>query len=220
MFIIVFLLTIIILVVIHELGHFFAAIFFKIKVLEFGFGIPPRFWGKKIGETLISLNWLPFGGFVRLLGEDDVDEKVLKDKRSFASQTVGKRIIVVIAGVLMNLILAWVLFYIVLISQNFKIVYPALEPSLVIDKVQSGFPADQAGLKPGDKIALIDGKKMSDITSAVNYITTKKDTNPINLVITDIDDNNSHQVTILPKQVSLNQKRIGVSFSQIGRAHV
>src|SRR3990167_7871319 len=108
----VFIVTLLILVVIHELGHYFAAKFFNIKVLEFGFGIPPRAWGKKIGETIYSLNWLPFGGFVRLLGEDDEDPKALKDNRSFASQPVWKRIVVVAAGVLMNLLLAFVLFYI------------------------------------------------------------------------------------------------------------
>src|SRR5688572_11920996 len=83
--ILVFIVTLLILVVIHELGHYFAAKFFNIKVLEFGFGIPPRAWGKKIGETIWSLNWLPFGGFVRLLGEDETDKEVLDNKRSFAN---------------------------------------------------------------------------------------------------------------------------------------
>src|SRR3990167_9964310 len=103
----VFIVTLLILVVIHELGHFFAAKWFNIKVLEFGFGIPPRAWGKKIGETIWSLNWLPFGGFVRLLGEDEVDKSVLDNTRSFAAQPVTKRMLVVVAGVVMNLILAW-----------------------------------------------------------------------------------------------------------------
>src|SRR6185369_11114388 len=104
MFILVFIFTILVLVVIHELGHFFAAKFFNIKVLEFGFGLPPRAWGKKIGETIWSLNWLPFGGFVRLLGEDEVDKAVLENERSFANQHVLKRITVVVAGVVMNLV--------------------------------------------------------------------------------------------------------------------
>src|SRR5438270_10994691 len=105
MFIVVFILTILILVVIHELGHFLVAKRFNIKVLEFGFGIPPRIFGKEFGETLVSLNWLPFGGFVRLLGEDEADPEALKNKRSFASQEIWKRILVVVAGVVMNLLL-------------------------------------------------------------------------------------------------------------------
>src|SRR3981081_4252654 len=111
--VIIFILTLLILVVIHELGHFLVAKKFNIKVLEFGFGIPPRAWGKKVGETLISINWLPFGGFVRPLGEDeDVDLSKLSEKqrkewneRSFQTQAVSKRIIVVVAGVFMNLLL-------------------------------------------------------------------------------------------------------------------
>src|SRR5574337_725357 len=99
MAVIVFILTILVLVTIHELGHFLVAKKFNIKVLEFGFGIPPRLWGKKVGETLVSLNLLPFGGFVRLLGEDEGDKEVLNNPRSFSKQKVGKRITVVVAGV-------------------------------------------------------------------------------------------------------------------------
>ena len=69
--VIVFLLILSVLVLIHEAGHFFVAKFFGIKVEEFGFGLPPRIFGKKIGETIYSLNWLPIGGFVKLYGEDE-----------------------------------------------------------------------------------------------------------------------------------------------------
>src|SRR3989344_8170802 len=101
--ILIFIVTLLILVVIHELGHFLVAKKFNIKVEEFGFGIPPRAWGKKVGETLVSINWLPFGGFVRLLGEDLpagrlANGKFIEDPRSFAAQTVGKRMAVVVAG--------------------------------------------------------------------------------------------------------------------------
>ena len=84
--IIIFIFTLLVLVIIHELGHFAVAKRFGIKVEEFGFGIPPRIFGKKIGETLYSLNALPLGGFVRLLGEDEVEKKVFKNPRSFASK--------------------------------------------------------------------------------------------------------------------------------------
>ena len=59
------------LIVVHELGHFFVARYFGLWIQEFGFGIPPRMYGKKIGETLVTLNWLPIGGFVKLYGEDE-----------------------------------------------------------------------------------------------------------------------------------------------------
>src|SRR5438477_9043853 len=112
--IVVFLLILSILVLVHEAGHYFVAKFFGIKVLEFGFGIPPRLFGKKIGETIYSLNWLPIGGFVRLYGEDEQDKKISIDKRSFGAQPLSHKAVIIVSGVLMNLLLSWLLFYIVL----------------------------------------------------------------------------------------------------------
>src|SRR5438552_12800 len=94
------------LVIIHELGHFITARRNGIKVLEFGFGFPPRLWSKKVGETEYSINAIPFGGFVKLFGEDSSDKKVLENKRSFAGKSPWVRTKVVVAGVVMNLILA------------------------------------------------------------------------------------------------------------------
>ncbi len=98
-----------VLVLIHEWGHFYAAKKAGIKVEEFGFGLPPRIWGKKRGEVLYSINAIPFGGFVKLLGEDSSDPKVKNDKRSFISKPPRVRILVVTAGVIMNFLLAFVL---------------------------------------------------------------------------------------------------------------
>lgn len=97
------------LVLIHEWGHFYAARKAGVEVQEFGFGLPPRIWGKKYGETLYSINWIPFGGFVKLLGEDAHDPKALKNKRSFAAKRPRTRLFIIVAGVLMNFLLAWVL---------------------------------------------------------------------------------------------------------------
>ena len=68
--VIVFIIILSILVLVHELGHFIAAKKNGVLVEEFGFGLPPRMFGKKIGETIYSINWLPFGGFVKVLGEE------------------------------------------------------------------------------------------------------------------------------------------------------
>lgn len=106
---IAFILIFSILVLIHEFGHFITAKRNGIKVEEFGFGLPPRLWGKKKGETIYSINWIPFGGFVRMLGEDSTDKKSVNNKRSFAAQNAWVRIKVVCAGVFMNFILAWLL---------------------------------------------------------------------------------------------------------------
>ena len=88
------------LVLIHELGHFVTAKKFGIQVTEFGFGFPPKIYSIKKGETEYSINLIPLGGFVKMLGEEDPT-----DPRSFASQSGIKRSIVLVAGSFVNLIL-------------------------------------------------------------------------------------------------------------------
>ncbi len=109
--VIAFIIIFSVLVLVHEWGHFAAARRAGIKVEEFGIGLPPRAKALHTDKkgTVYSLNWIPFGGYVRLFGEDSSDPKVLKDKKSFASKTMGQRTLVVVAGVLMNFLLAWVL---------------------------------------------------------------------------------------------------------------
>ena len=107
--VIVFLIIFSVLILIHECGHFFAAKRAGVKVEEFGFGLPPRLFGIKRGETLYSLNWIPFGGFVRMLGEDSTTKESKGSKRSFENQSLRAQAFIVCAGVLMNLLLAFVL---------------------------------------------------------------------------------------------------------------
>src|SRR6187551_2103818 len=96
------------LVLIHEFGHFITARLASVRVLEFGVGFPPR--AKVLrskGETLYTLNWLPIGGFVKLEGEDGDQQG---DPRAFSSQNLPTRLWILVAGVLMNIILAFVIF--------------------------------------------------------------------------------------------------------------
>jgi len=212
--IIIFIITLLVLVVIHEFGHFIMAKRFGIKVEEFGFGIPPRAWGKKIGETIYSINWLPFGGFVRLLGEDETNKKVLQNPRSFAHQNIYKRILVVIAGVVMNLVLAWVIFYSVIIYQNFRIIYPTLEQAVFIGHVEKDFPAEREGIKVGDKILKVDEKEVKEFDDARNFIREKKG-EPVTLLVTDSEGRNPKQVTVVPKKINEGEYLIGVGFSPL-----
>ena len=182
--IIVFIITLLVLVVSHEFGHFIAAKKFGIGVLEFGFGLPPRVWGKKWGETLVSLNLLPLGGFVRLMGEDETDKKVLKNKSSFAVKPVWQRIIVVVAGVVMNLVLAAVIFYIVLFAQGFKEQIPLLSPYkfAAVDQINEALvfiggvtpdaPADKGGIKSGDQVLKFNETK---VVSGEQLVSLTKD---------------------------------------------
>ena len=94
--------------IIHELGHFVTARLAKVRVLEFGIGFPPRAKVMRSGgETLYTLNWLPIGGFVKLEGEDGNDAD---DPRSFAAQRYLTKMLILVAGVVMNILLAFVIF--------------------------------------------------------------------------------------------------------------
>src|SRR3990167_8679060 len=112
MTLLIFLLVLSVLVLVHELGHFLAARRAGILVEEFGFGLPPRIFGKKVGETIYSINLFPFGGFVKLHGEDDPASIVSAD-RAFLNKSKKVRAGIVVAGVIMNFILSIVTFSIV-----------------------------------------------------------------------------------------------------------
>lgn len=224
MFILVFILTILILVVIHELGHFLAAKKFNIKVLEFGFGLPPRVIGKKIGETIVSLNWLPFGGFVRLLGEDESDKEVLENHRSFAYQKVHKRILVVVAGVVMNLLLAWLIFYIVLGSQGFKAQLPLLSPHkfigveqkeegmVVVGEIAPDSPAMLSGIQKGERVLKLDGFEIKNANQLIEYTKTKVGQKMI-LTLSDFEGVNLRNVEVVPREnPPAGQGPLGVSL--------
>ncbi len=136
------------LVVIHELGHFVTARLANIRVHEFGIGFPPR--AKVLsshGETLYTLNWLPIGGFVRLEGEDGDSD----DPRSFVRARLPIKMIVLLAGVGMNLVLAFVIF-------TATAWFPGQAVELQFQSVQADSPASMAGLTAGESIVAIDGR--------------------------------------------------------------
>jgi len=136
------------LVVIHELGHFVIARLARVRVLEFGIGFPPR--AKVLrseGETLYTLNWLPIGGFVRLEGEDGDSD----DPRSFVRSPLATRLVILVAGVAMNVLLAFAIFFAIAWLAN-----PTV--GLVVRDVQAGSPAQAAGLVPGDRILSLGGE--------------------------------------------------------------
>lgn len=225
--IIIFIITLLILVVIHEFGHFIVAKKFNIKVLEFGFGIPPKAWGKQFGETLVSINWLPIGGFVRLLGEDEVDKKVLENHRSFAAAKVWKRMLVVVAGVTMNFLLAWALYYIVLGTQGFKVQLQLITPHqfvgaaqsteavIFIGNVANGSPAEQTGIKPGERIVSINGLMLQDTSDLISQAKMRAG-QEVQLQVSDPKKEHLRTVTIIPrKDPPAGEGPLGISLSQV-----
>jgi regulator of sigma E protease len=151
-----FLGILVVLVVVHELGHYFTAKAFGVKVLEFGIGYPPKAFGFKRGETEYTINILPLGGFVRLLGEEDPT-----DPRSLAAQAAWKRLVVMGAGAFMNFVLAVFLF-------SLAMMIPREVPvgNAVISQVVPESPAAQAGLQRGDIIERIGGRQIESVPDA------------------------------------------------------
>lgn len=176
--IIIFIFILGLLIFVHELGHFIMAKRSGMKVEEFGFGFPPRLFGIKKGETVYSLNWIPLGGFVKILGEESGSPEA-QDPHSFASKGFGKRFSVLISGVAMNFLLAGVLFFIgfwlvgtpIEVSSDEEL--PAgvslSERQLTIVAVQPETPAEAVGFKPGDAILSVDGQKFDEIQTLIAY---------------------------------------------------
>lgn len=153
--VLIFIAVLVVLILVHEFGHFIVAKWSGMRVDEFGIGYPPKLFGKKIGETEYTINALPFGGFVRIYGEDAEDKG--NDARAFSKRPRILQALVLLAGVSMNVLLAWVLFIIVFLSGSPQALAPdeiaqATNPQLTVLSVLPGSPAARAGLQPGDVI--------------------------------------------------------------------
>ena len=147
-----------ILILVHEAGHFFTARAFGVKVLEFGMGYPPRLFSIKRGDTVYSLNALPLGGYVKLMGEEDPTHP-----ESLAGKGALTRFTVLSAGAFMNFILPIILFtFISMVPQNHY------EGRVLIDGVAEASPADVAGLQRGDIVLKVDGHPVSN-TQEISY---------------------------------------------------
>ncbi|MBA2253721.1 MAG: site-2 protease family protein, partial [Chloroflexi bacterium] len=169
----VMLAILVVLVVIHEFGHFATARLFKVRVHEFGIGFPPR--ARVLArdqETVYTLNWLPLGGFVRLEGEEGDS----RDPRSFVRQPLVKRVVILLAGVVMNILLAFVLLWAIAAFADPTV--GVKFASIPADPSGQLSPAQQAGLVPmtrigekngfpefdeksGDTIIAVDGQRFS-----------------------------------------------------------
>jgi len=154
--IIIFILILGVLIFAHELGHFVSAKKSGVKVEEFGFGFPPRIFSFKKKETVYSLNAIPLGGFVKIFGEEQGEEKTTS-KFAFYNKPIWQRAIILVMGVIMNLVLAVVLLSIVhmlgvptFVEQGQKANYRNIQIQIV--EIAKNSPAEQTGIKIGDTI--------------------------------------------------------------------
>lgn len=157
------------LISVHEFGHFIIAKLVGIRVEEFSIGMGPKAFSTQKGETLYSIRILPIGGYVKMTGETGIEEEdvlIKNDPKRFNSKTVGQRAAVIVAGPLMNFFLAVLLFALV-----FSFVgIPTADDSTIIGEVIPNSPAEEAGLKSGDKIVAIDGQEVTQWSEMVKII--------------------------------------------------
>jgi regulator of sigma E protease len=219
--ILIFIAVLAVIILVHEFGHFFTARLFGVHVEEFGIGFPPkaRVLHKDKRGTKYTINWLPFGGFVKLKGEQGDN---LTDPDSFASKPAWQRMIILVAGVGMNIALAMLIFAI-----GYSIGLPkAVDGTLSshakvrnayiqIASVEEGSPAAQAGLASGDKLIAIDGQRLEGKTS-IQEITAAHPNQEIHLLI----DRNGEERTIgvTPQYLAPEEARatIGIYTMYVG----
>ncbi len=212
MTILILIIGISVLILVHEFGHFLAAKFFHRWVEEFGIGFPPRLFGKKIGETVYSVNLLPFGGFVKIHGErpepaaegtllPDASSDV-KPERSFAALSISRRAIIIGAGVVMNFLMGWVV-----LSAIFMAGVP---DAVVITAIMPDTPAALAGIHVNDLVA--DYRKASDFIAYVNAHKGEA------ITLSLIREGKPIAVTVTPRlMVPPGQGALGIGLTDLGQ---
>ena len=231
--IIIFVAILSLLIFVHEFGHFWTARRFSVRVDEFGFGLPPRILGlQKIGKklkvtfgnrpiedtepTIYSLNWIPIGGFVRIKGENG---GLAEQKDSFPSKKIWQRIIIISAGVIMNVILC-----IVLLSIGYAVGMPGLaegqskyakisDPALQVVEIVPDSPAQKAGIAIGDKIMEVNGERIESLESLQSSLSDKENQN-VEIAVRRNNKNISLQV--VPAEIN-DRTGIGVALVNVAK---
>jgi regulator of sigma E protease len=188
--------------VLHELGHFITARRAGIVVQEFGFGLPPRIFGVERGGVIYSINWIPFGAFVKMLGEEDPTEP-----GSFARKSKRTRAIVLAAGSGMNFLLAVVAF-----GLAFMTGWPSpVENEVQIVRVVEGAPAAQAGFHEGDRVVSMAGRPITRVDD-FRAITQENLGRPVAVVV--VRDGRELALTVTPRaNPPEGQGAIGVAIA-------
>jgi len=192
-----FLIAIGLLIVVHELGHFLAAKLSGMRVDRFSIGFPPRAFGKKIGETDYCVSWIPIGGYVKIAGmiDESFDTEFLKREPQpweFRAKPYRHRIFVITAGVLMNILLAVLIFWGINLARG-KFLQQTTEVGYVLERSI----AERAGFKPGDKILSVNGEKInywSDVYSLIYLENLGND------IVVEVERNGIPKSIYLPKK--------------------
>ena len=190
----------------HELGHFAVAKWCDVNVERFSIGFGPILWRRKWGETEYALSAFPFGGYVKMLGQDDIDpsqqtsDDIAEDPRSYTAKGVGQRMAIISAGVIMNVVTG-LLFFLLAFRAGVEVT-----PSVVGD-VQVGMPAWQAGMRTGDRITRINDRSIADFNDLM--VATALSSGPLMIDFVRADGT-TETVTLSPDQTG-TRRRMGVA---------
>jgi regulator of sigma E protease len=182
----VFIFVLSVLIVVHEFGHFIVAKWAGVRVEKFSIGFGPVIFGRQFGETEFCVSLLPLGGFVKMAGESP--EEARGEAWEFGSKTLWQKFLIVLAGPLMNAFLAFVIFWAI-----FMVGQPTLTTK--IGRVLEGTPAQEAGLREGDRVAAVNGAPVrlwEEVLAAVH-----KGESPI--IFTVERDGRSRDISIVPR---------------------
>lgn len=201
-----------IMITVHEAGHFFAARMSGIPVKEFAIGFGPKLlsWKRRKHDTQFSLRAIPMGGYCAFYGEDDGSEEAKKDPASFNNFGIGKRLITLLAGSLMNIVLAFVvavLFYVISGIPQITGV-----PTTSVQAINESSPAQLAGMQPLDVIRTINGQPVTDNVSELIDAATKEGAGALTFVV---DRPGTGEMTLLVTPMfsaEANRYMIGVSL--------
>ncbi|MGZ4678195.1 MAG: M50 family metallopeptidase [Acidimicrobiia bacterium] len=191
-------------IMLHEWGHYIAAKRSGMKVTEFFLGFGPRLWSFRRGETEYGVKAFPAGGYVRIVGMTNIEEVDPEDEaRTYRQATTGKRLITVLAGIIVNLCLALMLIFVVLVFHG------EVPPTTThtIDQVAAHSPASRAGVRTGDRIVSVNGRRITD-WDQVGTVIRANAGKPIDIVVR----RDGQEVTLTPTpKIDQGVARIGVT---------
>lgn len=206
---------------IHEFGHFIVSKLIGIRVEEFAFGYGKKIIGKKIGHTNYRINMIPYGGYVKLFGEEKGSDRPY----SFSSKSIKMKSLVIIAGVLMNFILAVILFYFVLFFKSYNIFIPRIsnynfiggdvyiQNKPIVENIIEDTPAAKVNFPRDVVIWSVDGNEIADVEEFVDYLSNHKNSE-IKIKILSFEGQ-WKDISVIPSETGEEGVLLGVEFYDV-----